>query len=131
MKRNKTYRWLKRLFLLIILATGVGYGKWYWEDTHALAVTPQFENGKVTRGDVTLAITANGQLNPVVRVDVSSQISGNIQTLFADFNTPVKAGQVIAKLDAATYEANVLAAEGNLASARAGLELAQINEART
>jgi len=91
---------------------------------------PQFESQAVTRGDLTQVITASGQLNPVLKVDISSQISGIIQKLFADFNSPVKEGQIIVTLDPATYDANVLAAEGNLASARANLELAQHVERR-
>jgi len=69
-------------------------------------------------------------LNPVLNVQVGSQISGIIEKLNADFNTQVKAGQIVAKLDAATYQANVSSAEGDLANANAGLELAQINSRR-
>jgi len=128
-RRSKTVRWLKRLLLLIVLAFGVGYGNWYWQANH-LATAPQFDRQPITRGDLTQVITASGQLNPVVKVDISSQISGNIQKLFADFNSPVKEGQVLATLEPATYDANLLAAEGNLASARANLELAQLGERR-
>ena len=85
----------------------------------------------VSRGDVVQVVTASGQLNPVVTVEVGSQISGIVQKMLADFNSTVKEGQLIAQIDAATYEANETQAEGNLASAKAGLELAQINERRT
>jgi len=129
-RRSKTVRWLKRLLLLIVLAFGVGYGNWYWQANHLAVTVPQFERQPITRGDLTQVITASGQLNPVVKVEISSQISGNIQNLFVDYNSPVKEGQVIATLDPATYEANVVAAEGNLASARANLELAQLIEKR-
>ena len=129
-RKSKTIRWLKRLLILVILAFGVGYGKWYWDANQLADAAPQFECQPVTRGDVTQVITASGQLNPVLKVDISSQISGIIQKLFADFNSPVKEGQIIATLDPATYEANVLAAEGNLASAKANLELAQHVERR-
>jgi len=129
-RRNKTIRWLKRLLLLVILACGVGYGNWYWQANQLAVSAPQFDCQPITRGDITQVINASGQLNPVVKVDIGSQISGNILKLFADFNSPVKEGQIVATLDAATYEANVLAAEGNLASARASLELAQLAERR-
>jgi HlyD family secretion protein len=86
---------------------------------------------EVTRGDITQIVTATGTLNPVVNVQVGSQISGNIQKLFVDFNSPVKAGQVVAQIDPATFQATVLQAEGELASAKAGLELAELNAKRT
>ncbi|HEU0011994.1 MAG TPA: efflux RND transporter periplasmic adaptor subunit [Verrucomicrobiae bacterium] len=130
MRRSKTLRWLKRLLLLVILAFGVGYGNWYWQTNQLAVAVPQFDRQPISRGDLTQVITASGQLNPVVKVDISSQISGIIQMLFVDFNSPVKEGQIVATLDPATYEANVLTAEGNLASARANLELAQLIEKR-
>ncbi len=130
MRRSKTLRWLKRLLLLVILAFGVGYGNWYWQTNQLAVAVPQFDRQPITRGGLTQVISASGQLNPVVKVDISSQISGIIQKLCVDFNSPVKEGQIVATLDPATYDANVLAAEGNLASARANLELAQLVEKR-
>ncbi len=85
----------------------------------------------VTRGPITQAVTATGTLNPVQNVQVGSQVSGNIQKLFVDFNSAVKAGQVIAQIDPVVFQANVNQAEGDVANARAVLELAQLNEART
>jgi HlyD family secretion protein len=70
-------------------------------------------------------------LNPVVTVQVGSQVSGNIAKLFADFNSQVKAGDVVAQIDPVVFQATVTQAEGDLASARAGLELARANAART
>src|SRR6476659_8039199 len=90
-----------------------------------------FQTVAVTRGPITQAVTATGTLNPVQNVQVGSQVSGNIQKLFADFNSAVKAGQVIAQIDPVVFQANVNQAEGDLANARAALELAQLNEART
>jgi HlyD family secretion protein len=79
---------------------------------------------------LTQVVTATGQLNPVISVQVGSQISGIIQKLFADFNSPVKAGQVIAQLDSSTYVATLHQAQGELANARAGLELARVKVTR-
>ena len=84
----------------------------------------------MVRGELTQFVTATGQLNPVTQVEVGSQISGVIEKLFADFNSPVTNGQVIAQIDPATYEAVVTQASGSLASAKAALELAQIEERR-
>ncbi|HEY2138594.1 MAG TPA: efflux RND transporter periplasmic adaptor subunit [Chthoniobacterales bacterium] len=90
-----------------------------------------YQTAPVARGPITQAVTATGTLNPVQNVQVGSQVSGNIQKLFADFNSPVKAGQVIAQIDPVVFQANVNQAEGDVANARAALELARLNEART
>jgi HlyD family secretion protein len=90
-----------------------------------------YQSAPVTRGPITQAVTATGTLNPVQNVQVGSQVSGNIQKLFVDFNSTVKAGQVIAQIDPVVFQANVNQAEGDVANARAALELAQLNEART
>jgi HlyD family secretion protein len=89
-----------------------------------------FQTATVTRGPITQAVTATGTLNPVVNVQVGSQVSGNIQKLFVDFNSTVKAGQVVAQIDPALFQATVTQAEGDLASAQAALELARINANR-
>ena len=119
----------KWIVIAIIVAAGVGGGVWYAQ-THQTEA-PQYQTTKVTRGDVTQVVTASGQLNPVVNVQVGSQISGIILKLFADFNSLVKSNQVVAQLDPATYQATVHQAEGDLANSKAGLELAQINAKRS
>ena len=91
----------------------------------------EFQTATVTRGPITQAVTATGTLNPVVNVQVGSQVSGNIAKLFVDFNSQVKAGQVVAQIDPMLFQAAVTQAEGDLASAQAALELAKLNAART
>ena len=90
-----------------------------------------YQIATVTRGPITQAVTATGTLNPVVNVQVGSQVSGNISKLFADFNSQVKAGQVVAQIDPALFQATVTQAEGDLANAQAALELAKVNATRT
>src|SRR5437016_6841536 len=90
-----------------------------------------YQTTTVTRGPITQAVTATGTLNPVVNVQVGSQVYGNIAKLFADFNSQVKAGQVVAQIDPALFQATVTQAEGDLASAQSALELAKINATRT
>src|SRR5438477_9831151 len=89
-----------------------------------------FQTATVTRGPITQAVTATGTLNPVVNVQVGSQVSGNIQKLFADFNSKVKAGDVVAQIDPVLFQATVTQAEGDLANAQAALELAKVNATR-
>jgi HlyD family secretion protein len=90
-----------------------------------------YQIATVTRGAITQAVTATGTLNPVVNVQVGSQVSGNIAKLFVDFNSQVKAGQVVAQIDPALFQATVTQAEGDLASSQAALELAKVNATRT
>src|SRR5213595_3952646 len=72
-----------------------------------------YQTAIVTRGPITQAVTATGTLNPVVNVQVGSQVSGNISKLFADFNSQVKAGQVVAQIDPALFQATVTQAKVN------------------
>src|ERR1700745_2327741 len=89
-----------------------------------------YQTATITRGPITQAVTATGTLNPVVNVQVGSQVSGNIAKLFVDFNSQVKAGQVVAQIDPALFQATVTQAEGDLANAQATLELARVNAKR-
>ena len=87
-----------------------------------------YQTAMITRGPITQAVTATGTLNPVVNVQVGSQVSGNIAKLFVDFNSQVKAGQVVAQIDPALFQAAVTQAEGDLANAQAALELAKVTQ---
>jgi HlyD family secretion protein len=112
---------------LVLVAGGAG-GWWYFKSKQT--DTPEFTTIKLTRGEVTQAVTATGTLNPVLNVQVGSQVSGIILQLFADFNSVVKSNQIIAQLDPATYRANLASAQSELASAKASLLLAQVNARR-
>ena len=119
----------KWLVIAIILACALGGLVWYLKSDHTDA--PQYQTAQVTRGDLTQVVTASGTLNPVINVQVGSQVSGNILKLFADYNTLVKANQVVAQLDPAIFQAAVHQGEGDLANTKAALELAQINAKRS
>lgn len=114
-----------KIVLCVALLAVAGGGGWFWKTRTNDDVA--YQTQAVTRGDITQAVTATGTLNPVLNVQVGSQISGIIAKLFADYNSVVKAGEIVAQIDPATYQATVAQAEGDLASARADLELAQIN----
>ena len=87
MIESKQPRRLKRLWLLAVLASGAGLG-WYLNRPGSDA--PLYQSAVVSRGELNQFVTAGGQLNPVVKVEVGSQISGIIQKLLADFNSTVK-----------------------------------------
>jgi HlyD family secretion protein len=85
---------------------------------------PQFRTEKVVKGDIVMAVTATGTVNPVTTVLVGTQVSGTIKEIFVDYNSPVRKGQLIARIDPASFEAQVEQAKANLLSAQANLEKA-------
>lgn len=119
---------MKWTIAMAAVAAVIAGGVWYFNSNHS--GTPQYQTVLVTRGGLTNVVTATGTLNPVTNVTVGSQISGIIQTLYADWNSPVKANQVVAQLDPATYKAAVAQAEGDLANSKANLELTSIEAKR-
>ena len=93
--------------------------------------TIRYDTAAVSRGDITRNVTASGSLSAVVSVDVGSQVSGKISALSADFNSPVKRGQLVAEIDSTVYEATLRQAQGDLASATADVTLKRQNLERT
>ncbi|MDZ4252002.1 MAG: efflux RND transporter periplasmic adaptor subunit [Sulfuritalea sp.] len=117
------------IFLLALAALGVGtYAAWRAWDGAADA--PRFKLAKVESGPLTAAVSATGTLNPVVSVQVGSQVSGQIKEILVDFNSPVKSGQLIARLDPETYEHRVRQAQADVDAARAGQGVQQAEVAR-
>ena len=123
----KKSQWLRRIVVLLILGAGIFGGVYFWQKKDG---GKKYQTTTVTRRDLRQTVTATGQLNPLVNVQVGCQISGTLLKYFADFNSPVKAGQIIAELDPALYKASLAQAEGNLANARAQLKLAELNARR-
>ena len=120
---------LIKIFIVLGVLGGAGYYLWA-QFFSAAPVGINYRTSPVTRGILTQVVTAAGQISALVMVQVGSQISGTIEKLNVDFNDPVKEGQIIAELDAATYRAVVAQGEGDLANARAALELARLNAER-
>ena len=120
---------MKWFIIILLVVIGIGAGVWYFTAGRASPV--QYQTAQVTRGDLTQAVTATGQLNPVVNVQVGSQISGRISKLFVDYNSEVKSNQVIAEIDPASYQAAVLKAEADLANTKANLMLADVQAKRS
>jgi HlyD family secretion protein len=86
---------------------------------------PAYRTEPVSRGDIEQAVTATGTVNAVTTVQVGTQVSGTIKTLYVDFNSRVKKGQLIAQIDPSTFESQVQQSQANLLSAQANLEKAQ------
>src|SRR5918997_3457755 len=124
------------LVLALIVAAAAG-GGWYWYQSRADGADVRYRTVKVERGAIAAVVVASGTLNAVTTVQVGSQISGQVKDIYADFNTPVKQDQVIARIDPATFElrvnqarADLDAAEGAVAVARAGLVAQQAEVGR-
>ena len=101
-----------------IMAAVVFAGLYFWGSD---ASTPQYMTARVERGNLRNTVTATGALQAVTTVQVGSQASGTISALYADFNSVVKKGQVVAQLDPSTSKAQVDQARANLEQARASL----------
>jgi HlyD family secretion protein len=113
----------RRLFFaiaLVILLAGA-YGA--YRHFGAGGDQPAYKFAKVERGPLTAVVSATGTLNPVVSVQVGSQVSGQIKELLVDFNAPVKAGQLIARIDPETFEQKVRQAEADLDAARSAVNV--------
>ena len=101
--------------LAVILTAGAAaYGWW-----GARNAAPDYRFGKVERGTVTAAISATGTVNPVTAVQIGSQVSGQIKEIYVDFNSEVKKGQVIARIDSESFALRVNQAMADLEAARA------------
>jgi HlyD family secretion protein len=119
--------WL--LILALLLAAGAA--AYALRGTPAVDAAARYRTAPVERGEIVQTVAANGTLNPVTLVNVGTQISGTIQRLYADFNQPVRAGQVLAELDPALIRANLADLEAALANTRAAEGVARSKLARS
>jgi HlyD family secretion protein len=108
--------------LLVVLVAGVGYG--IYRAKHRPQEV-QYKTAPVERRRIVGRVTASGTLSALVTVQVGTQVSGRIQRLYADFNSSVKKGELVAKIDAQIFEAAEQQAEANYLSAKAGVTTAQ------
>ncbi len=125
--RRRKRRW--PLILFFLLAGGAA-GWWYLQREDPADAVPEYETASVTRGPLAKVVSAIGDLNPLVKVEIGSQISGTISKLTVDFNSEVKEGDVLCELDPATYEANYAQARAEVASAEAERDLQRKNLVR-
>lgn len=114
----------KRLVLLgCILLLGIGVG---WQQLRGSKVETSYRTSRAERGDIAATVTSSGTINPVVTVTVGTPVSGIIKELFADYNSLVKKGQVIAQIDPASYRALVEQSRGSYLNAQANLDKAKV-----
>ncbi len=114
---------IKKLFLLAIIA-GLGYGAYYYffhEEPTVYGLT----TSAITRGEIVSTVTATGELNAISVVEVGTQVSGTVQEIYVDFNSQVKAGQLIALIDPSVLKLTLSESEASLAVYQAGVRSAQ------
>lgn len=127
---NWFFNWLRSRWIWVLVSSTVILG--------AIGVflslngnaAPQYKTAKVEKGTIIASVAASGTLSPVVSVQVGSQISGQIKELYADFNTEVKQGQLIAQIDPETYQYKVRQAQADLDAARAQVMMQRAEAAR-
>jgi HlyD family secretion protein len=120
-----------KILLGLAVAAGLAGGTlWYAQQRATQDPERRYKLATIEQGAVTQTVSANGTLNPVVLVSVGTQVSGTVKKLYVDFNDPVKKGQPLLELDDALVAASERQSAANIANARAGVELAQANEAR-
>jgi HlyD family secretion protein len=111
-----------RIGLGAIVALALG---WYF--MRGTAGAPRFVTAPVSAGSIIRSVAATGTVNPVTTVQVGTYVSGPITNIFADFNAPVKQGQIIAKIDPRPYAATVALSSAAVANARAQLKKDEAN----
>ena len=114
--------------LWIALAAIAGfllYRYWPWQKTTE-DQSAKFETAKVDRGPIVAKVTASGTLSALVTVQVGSQVSGRIKEILADFNSPVKKGQIVARLDPQILTATLAQARANYSAALADLQKSKV-----
>jgi HlyD family secretion protein len=131
MASSSKSRWPFWLFIVALLGGAVWGGLRWQAGQTAKAAAPDFKTNVVGRGEITQSVTANGGLTPVRVVSVGSQVSGIITEMNVDFNSKVREGDILAKIDPSTFERELARAEADLASAVAGQALALFNQKRS
>jgi len=107
------------------------FGAYYvYQLSHKKKPEDLYRLQKVVTGDIEQNVTANGSINPVVVVNVGTQVSGTVKKIHADFNSQVKKGQILLELEDTLFKAQIGQSMGNVKNNEASVELAKANETR-
>src|SRR6267142_1664797 len=118
---------MKRFIPIVVVALLLGAGIWGYLYAQGRNSSPKYRLTQVERGPLTAAVSATGNLNAVITVQVGSQVSGQIKELLVDFNSVVKKGQIIARIDPQIFAAQVNQAKADVETAKAAV----LNQAAT
>jgi HlyD family secretion protein len=121
--RAQMNRALRASVLLLVLA-GAGAGAWKYRATHQVPEIT-FKTAAADKHRIVGKVTASGTLSAIVTVLVGTQVSGSVKKLYADFNSKVTKGQLVAKIDPQLFEAAVAQSQANFAQAKASVVNAQ------
>lgn len=138
---DRARRSRKGWLAVVALAALAGAGWWWWQQGAPSRSAVEYRTAPVVRGPITASVSASGTLNPVISVQVGSQVSGQVREVLVDYNAEVRQGQLIARIDPETFEyrvrqsqadleaarAQVLTAQANVSAARAAVSRAQVN----
>lgn len=113
------------LLLGIAVVAILGGGTWWWTARKGEAADSAYRTATIERGDIRVAISATGTLSAISTVTVGSQISGQVTDVLVDYNSEVKKGEVLARIDPSTYEAQIEQGNAQIANAQASLKQAQ------
>ncbi|MGH8633775.1 MAG: efflux RND transporter periplasmic adaptor subunit [Burkholderiales bacterium] len=102
------------IIAVVLMAGAAVYGWW-----GARGATPSYRLAKIERGGITAVVSATGTISPVVSVQVGSQVSGQIKEIYADFNTSVGKGQIIARIDPEPFQLRINQALADVEATRA------------
>jgi len=113
-RRRRLKRMLVTAILLVVCLAAV-----FWWQSSAPTATVKYKTEAVRHGDLKVIVTATGNLAPVNEVEVGSELSGIVRSVDVDFNAPVKAGEILARLDTSRLQAQILQSRASLEAARA------------
>ena len=116
-RKKKSRRFLYVAAAIVLIGGGLGY---YYQ-SRAGGVAYSYTTEAARQGDLSVIVTSTGSVQPTDQVDISSELSGTVRKVNVTYNTPVKAGDVLAELDTNKLEADVQSARAKLASAKANV----------
>jgi HlyD family secretion protein len=116
-----------RTFQVVLVVALVASGVFWYRSYAAREKQPRFETRPASQGDVEQDVVTTGTVQPIHTISVGCQVSGIVQKMFVDFNSPVHKGQIIARIDPSTFETQREQAQAQLDSAIAGVNNAIAN----
>ncbi len=112
-----------RIFLALLIVAGLGAAGYAYFSPERERAQPAYEAAPVDKGSIERSVSATGSVQALITVDVSSQLSGQISEVNVDFNSKVKTGDLLAKIDPQTFASKVASAEANLAIAKSNVQV--------
>ncbi len=116
------------IIISVVVVAGGAFGAMRWR-VHSGSTVVHYETTVVDRGRLSSKVTATGTLSALVTVQVGSQVSGRVQQLLVDYNSPVKKGQVLARIDPQLFDAALAQAKANVQAAQGGITKAKAQAA--